>query len=352
VQTALAAFVVSAAVTATAEEARASCRGAASGTLEAPVHWVAVEDPEEAASLALWCVAVGPPVGTAPAASAAYPGVVDGLAVVVWNVKAGAGEVERLVAQLRAGELTGGNPVGHFVLLLQEALRVGSPVPREIPPGGVSARAVGEPAEPTRSIEAVAARAGLFGFYAPSMRNGAEQQEDRGNAILSTLPLASPVAIELPYERQRRIVVSALIEIPTRDGRLFPLRVVSAHLDNSSRAARFWRSFGSGRERQARALREALRDERAVVLGGDFNTWFGGSEEAAVELLRDAFPLPGQLPAAVTYAPPFGLPERQVDYLMLRLPAGWNARYQVARDWRGSDHAALIGWVEQEVGIR
>ena len=36
-----------------------------------------------------------------------------------------------------------------------------------------------------------------------------EPAEDRGNAILSTLPLTEPVAVELPGERQRRVVIIA-----------------------------------------------------------------------------------------------------------------------------------------------
>ena len=50
-------------------------------------------------------------------------------------------------------------------------------------------------------------------LYAPSMRNGesAGGGEDRGNAIVSTLPLADPTVIELPLERQRRVVVAASI---------------------------------------------------------------------------------------------------------------------------------------------
>jgi endonuclease/exonuclease/phosphatase family metal-dependent hydrolase len=274
--------------------------------------------------------------------------VVEGLGVVVWNVHVGSGELERLLAELRAGELSAGRPVEHFSLLLQEAVRVEGSIPGAVPPGALTARAVAAPADPSRSIESLAAREGLFGFYVPSMRNGAEYREDRGNAILSTLELSDPVAIELPYERQRRVAVSASVSIPLRNGKLVPLRLVSAHLDNASRAVRFWRSFGTGRARQARGLLEALDGEEAVVLGGDFNTWFGESHEEAIVLLRDRFPLPARLPAAVTYSPPWGLPQRQVDYLLWRLPAGWQAGYRVASDWWESDHAPLIGWLSPQ----
>ena len=44
------------------------------------------------------------------------------------------------------------------------------------------------------------------------MRNGSsagDPAEDRGSAILSTLPLSEPIAVELPGERQRRVVIIA-----------------------------------------------------------------------------------------------------------------------------------------------
>lgn len=308
------------------------------------MQWVRTGGLEDQASLDGWCAAVGGPVFTA--ATPVESGAVDALAVVSWNVHVGAGGVDRLVAELRAGDLTRGRPVDHFVLLLQEAVRVGQPVPGELRTGAVSAQAIGAPSDPSTSIEAVAERTGLFGFYAPSMRNGAEHREDRGNAILSTLPLEDPQAIELPYERQRRVAVSARVALPAGDGAATSLRVASVHLDNASQPSRFWRSFGAGRAHQVRALLDVFDGEEAIALGGDFNTWYGESEEEAIALLRPHFPWPPRLPAGPTYAPPYGLPERQVDYLLLRLPGGWVARYHVAPDKRDSDHAPLIGWLE------
>ncbi len=339
------AAVVLAASLAGAREGLCDCREPAPGDAAAKVRWLGAGASEGAASLDRWCAAVGGPLLMGPETPPTSARVVDGLAVVVWNVHVGKAALERLLAELRAGELNAGSPVEHFVLLLQEVVRVGSSVPGAVPDGALSARAVAAPVDPSRSIDALAARAGLFGFYVPSMRNGADYREDRGNAILSTLELSDPVAIELPYERQRRVAVSARVPIPLRNGKSAPLRLVSAHLDNASRGIRFWRSFGAGRARQARGLLEALEGEEAVVLGGDFNTWFGESREEALVLLRDRFPSPARLPVAATYSPPWGLPERQVDYLLLRLPDGWQARYRVASDRRNSDHAPLVGWL-------
>lgn len=329
-----------------AAEARSSCRDAPPASTQATVRWVSAASAADAVSLDGWCAAVGAPVLTAPVSAPAAAGPVHALAVVSWNVHVGAGALERLVDELRAGDLTGGRPVEHFALLLQEALRVGPSVPHPIGPGAISARAIGAPAHPARSVESLAARAGLFAFYAPSMRNGAGHREDRGNAILSTLPLEDPEVIELPFERQRRVAVSARIALPSPDGALASLRVVSVHLDNASQPSRFWRSLGAGRAHQARALLEVLDGEEAIALGGDFNTWFGESEEEAIALLRPHFPWPARLPVAPTYAPPYGLPERQVDYLLLRLPSGWQARYRVDPSRRDSDHSPLIGWLD------
>jgi endonuclease/exonuclease/phosphatase family metal-dependent hydrolase len=118
-------------------------------------------------------------------------------------------------------------------------------------------------------------------------------------------------------------------------------------LDNTSRGTRFWRSFGAGRARQARALLEALDGEEPVALGGDLNTWFGQSREEAVAVLRGRFAFPSRLPEAATYSPPYGLPTRQTDYLLLRASDEWEASYRVARDWRNSDHAPLVGSLER-----
>lgn len=118
----------------------------------------------------------------------------------------------QLVQDLRAGRLTGGRPVPHFVLLLQEVHRAGpqvpptesESVPRRIaanPPGGARV-----------DIVEAARRLALELFYVPSMANGWESApaEERGNAILSSLPLADLAAI--PYEAQRRVAVAPRFE--------------------------------------------------------------------------------------------------------------------------------------------
>ncbi len=67
-------------------------------------------------------------------------------------------------------------------------------------------------------IEPIATALGLSLFYVPSMRNGgANSREDRGNAILSNLPLTDLAAYELPFERQRRVALAATIAGTTTD---------------------------------------------------------------------------------------------------------------------------------------
>ena len=125
--------------------------------------------------------------------------------------------------------------------------------------------------------------------YVPSARNGpdngARPSEDKGNAILSTLPLSAPVAIDLPFEAGRKVAVTADIRITGRP----TIRVVSAHLDLAVLTG------NQTRARQASGLIEALDllDGRlpgvsATVVGADLNTW--APDETAALLMRRAFP--------------------------------------------------------------
>ena len=64
----------------------------------------------------------------APAAPSSLP-TLDDLVMVSWNAHLAEGELRDLIGKLRAGELTGGRPVAHFVLLVQELYRRGDAVP-------------------------------------------------------------------------------------------------------------------------------------------------------------------------------------------------------------------------------
>jgi endonuclease/exonuclease/phosphatase family metal-dependent hydrolase len=125
------------------------------------------------------------------------------------------------------------------------------------------------------------------------MRNGrtpSANAEDRGNAILSTFPLDQVVAIELPFERQRRVAIAATIRSRTGGGTEWSLTLADAHLDTAFAAARGGPI--AARRRQADALIDALdiaAPSSTTVVAGDFNTWLGGGE-TAIRHLRRAFP--------------------------------------------------------------
>lgn len=248
------------------------------------------------------------------------------LVVISWNTNVGGGDLDGLLRDLRGGTLTGGEDTPHFVVLLQEVFRTGVEVPRgdaerprRIAPASSHART---------DIVTLAERHGLHLFYVPSMANGWRagnaSGEDRGNAILSSLPLSDFMAIELPFEGQRRVAVSARIHPVGVHGQVIPWRLASVHLDNRSSFARLHRSLGSGRTRQARALAMALsadanREQLPTIVGGDLNTWAPAAWEGAESLLRAQFPHAERVQGPTYAGANLGL-GRTLDHLMIRLP--------------------------------
>ncbi len=323
-----------------------TCMKPANATVGA-ISWRRTAEPRDTLRLDGWCAGVGHPALVGPA-DAVQDGatVLDSLVVVTWNIHVGGGDLIRLVGDLRRGALTGGRPVEDFVLLLQEAHRAGPDVPLHAPAGFYPPRILEQPPSGERlDVVEAAERLGLHLAYVPSMRNGmgADPAEDRGNAILSTLPLDDVEAIELPYESERRVAVAATVHATGPDGAPRGLRVVAAHLDNRSARDRFMGTFGSGRARQARALAAAIEDP-AVVVGADLNSWNASFMESAIPLLYARFP---NSPA--TSVPTFpvarGLISRKLDHWLARLPDGWTATVRRIDDRYGSDHYPLIGTV-------
>ena len=131
-------------------------------------------------------------------------------------------------------------------------------------------------------------------------------------------------------------------------GRKWRLRVASAHLDHFSRFARLYASGGSGRRRQAEALREAIRG-RPAVLGADLNTWGSRYMETALEALREVFPQPDTLDSRITATRRF-LPDKRMDYMLFSLADPCRGDYARLDDRFGSDHYPLLGWVEVRCG--
>jgi endonuclease/exonuclease/phosphatase family metal-dependent hydrolase len=174
-------------------------------------------------------------------------------------------------------------------------------------------------------------------IYVPSMRNGhlpSDEDADRGSAILSTLPLSSATAVELPGERQRRVAIIAKVEMPRGD----PVSVGVIHLDALGASRRLW-LFGTTlmREVQVKSL-EGLLPDGSLVLGADLNTWHGTAE-----------PAPRYLAGLFSGTPVTfrrgGLGLRVLDYLYFRASPGRRAHYEEVQNDYGSDHRPLVGWI-------
>ena len=212
-----------------------------------------------------WCETVGGAVVTpVPSGGFLVPSPEDTVAVVTWNIHMGGGDLLSLLNiefHLSCGGTgpPGGETVVPFVLLLQEVYRRSNQLPivsaSELIPWTIDPDE--RPSEQLDIVE-LADRCGLSLFYVPSARNGpdtgARPREGKSNAILSTLPLSTPVAIDLPFEAGRKVAVAADIRI-----RGWPaIRVVSVHLDVAASIVRTLLTGNQIRGRQASGLIEAL----------------------------------------------------------------------------------------------
>jgi len=316
---------------------------------EAPdvtVQWVSPAEASARKKIDEWCRSVGPVVAaTAPADTQSRNSSV--LTVATWNMNVGAGDLVSFVERLRRGEFTAPLAVGDFAILLQETYRVGPEVPR---PGAIAFRIPKRlgAADPAADIRRLAASLELHLVYAPAMRNGAEEGDeeegasDRGNAILSTLPLDEVTVVELPFERQRRVAVVATAHGTAAGNGPAPrkVRLVSTHFETRAGLTRGGPT--AARRRQARALVQALAgDTTPLVIGGDFNTSYG-NDEPAVHELRAAFPAGGQTRWA-TWRGPLGLSAR-LDHMFARV-AGEDLVVRRVPERFGSDHHPLVTMV-------
>jgi len=348
------------------------------------LHWFEPARSSDEATLQAWCATVGPPVFEPQPTAFTSGDSTTRVMLATWNTHGGSGELVRFIdeqlglACTEAGPLPAGPDFVPFVLLIQEAFRASDRVPVVDPAPTVPSRLAEIPHEGLRlDIVEVARRCGLALLYVPSMRNGYQEidgvREDRGNAILSTFSLTDPIAIELPFEAQRRVAVGATVHIPAADS----LRVLSLHLDTSSSLLRTLGTGNSTRLRQglgaveALALAERITDVRilaagespqeppetrpetedcdraraephpiSTVLAGDLNTWSDG--QTVIQHLMCYFPasppLDGQSTRGVFPA----------DHMFFR--AGGSGRlefepdsYALVADSYNSDHKARIG---------
>ena len=277
----------------------------------------------------------------------------------------GAGDLPALVEYLEHRRRGGGS--GAMVLLLQEAYAAGPPVPQlatgialdaspEAPGARWTKRIAPDPAPEPRSermgaprtdIVSFASERGLSLCYVPSMRNGGphDPAEDRGNAVVATVPLFGLRAVELPMERQRRVAVAARIAVGGLE-----VELCSVHLDNRPAWARAWRVLGRTQRHQMEGLlrefppRGGESGKRTpAVLGGDFNTWLRGRRQAAHRRARARFPLPRRPDMRPTHLFEIGNWPRKSDYLMARTQPGWRFDCRRLDDTFGSDHYPLVG---------
>jgi endonuclease/exonuclease/phosphatase family metal-dependent hydrolase len=299
------------------------------------------------ARLAGWRKNVGEPVSLdlASVEEAGRAAAATRLAVVSWNVWMGRGRLLELVKRLRAGALGAPGDLTP-VLLIQEAFRQDDTVPARS--NGYAARELVTRLRPTQDVVEVARSLRWNLRYVPSMRNGA-QRSDRGNAILTPLPLGPAEAVELPFALQRRVAVGAAATVAGH-----PLRLLSAHLDPRGPIGYKWLGAAARGNQMAHLL--AGLEDPTVVLGADLNLGRGRGERAWRLLLEHGFEhgVPPMMPTwRHTY---HALPRLVIDYLLVRNRAGAIRSTVVRRvdedsadrglNVFGSDHHPLMAVVE------
>jgi len=156
--------------------------------------------------------------------------------------------------------------------------------------------------------------------------------------MLSTLPLSDLTAIELPLERQRRVALEATTTMAPPGGGPMTVRFVCTHFTNMVLHHLFLLSE-SGRLRQARALARVLPANGPLIVGGDFNAWFGYHDAAFRELAR-VVPSAASDDRRATFGP------MRLDHILLRLPDGWRATVRRADSRYGSDHYPLVAVID------
>lgn len=277
------------------EPAVAICPGAAaavSGSAVA-VSWAGPGPEGDRETLDRWCRTVGPPVlRLEPGAEGTTWRRGEPLTVVAWNMNVGGGDLVAFLGQELGVDCgPGARRVPPFALLLQEAYRRSAALPLLTPESPIPF-VIEPPPRPGPKIDIVevAERCGLALVYVPSARNGTKQVdgegEDKGNAVLSNVPLVDPVAVELPYEAGRKVAVGATVHGPGGS-----LRVVSVHLDVASTLLRTFLTGNGTRARQAEGLANGLDlidPAIATVAAGDYNTW--SETETALQRLRRRYP--------------------------------------------------------------
>jgi endonuclease/exonuclease/phosphatase family metal-dependent hydrolase len=357
-----------------------TCPSTVAGTASSALTWYYPVEEQDNRSLEQWCAVVGPPVfDSSPSGEFGGLGQADSLAVTAWNADVGSGFLVAMLREQLGLECAGSDSRllaghSHFVLLVQEALRRSQEIPEVKSQWSVPPPIEEEPRPgPRLDIVEVARDCGLALAYVPGARNGHAERdgkrEDKGEAILSTLPLSDLIAIELPYEAARRVAVAATIQNQRGDS----LRVVSVHMISMTPPWRLLQTANSSRQRQALATVDALRlvdlertgagrrDEltscypvcaanhsaeylMSTIVAGDLNTW--STRETAFRHLREFFPdspptlsnpTVGPFPADHIFFRSSAVPRLTTDRVI-------DMSYRRIEDTYYSDHHPIFAW--------
>lgn len=299
---------------------------------------------------AAWREAVGPTVSL----DGAFGGAGGTAALLCWNVWIGRGRLREVIARVRDGAYAShGIPAGApLVVLVQEAYRASEALPPAPRPRTAPRTALGGVEE---DVIETAAALGLSLRYAPSMRNG-RHRSDRGNAILATVPLHDAHAFELPFAYQRRVAVTAAVDLARPGGATVRVRFCSAHLDPRGPTATDFLGV-RGRSRQTEALVRHLDGlpSGPQIIGADLNLARGTAEPAFRRLKAAGF-APGAPPTWPAWSHTFHRwPRLLLDWILVRDGEGALAGVVVRRlDEReddrgmfvyGSDHHPLLARV-------
>ena len=104
--------------------------------------------------------------------------------------------------------------------------------------------------------------------------------EDRGNAILSTLPLHDYAGIELPLERQRRVALAATVNAQINGQESLSVCAWCQRTYRTSSGTISPDLLGAGPRPSGSRPGEGPDQAAKRVVGGDFNTWFGSWDQA------------------------------------------------------------------------
>jgi endonuclease/exonuclease/phosphatase family metal-dependent hydrolase len=287
------------------------------------------------ASVASYRDTVGPAITFGPEGAQPLRNSARRLIVINWNVHVGNGDVAGLIDAVSRTETASGHGRPEFILLLEEAVRQDPNIPAST--GIKVPRRIGRP-EKNKDIAALARQLGWWLYYAPSMRNGdglAHRAEDRGNAILSSLPLQSVEPVELPFVVQRRVALIATVADAHQQPKL---RVAVTHFDTRAPLLRGWIFGGpSARNTQAKGLISALgkfqNDPLPLVVGGDFNTFM--SSKGVIDTMS-------QVAAHTNCGSQATHALGTLDHIFADVPEAWYGECRRGETTFGSDHYPLI----------